>query len=253
VTLLDLSLPEAPGLEALLRIREHSPAAAVVAMVAEGEDPLASQALQSGAQDYLVKGRLAGDLLARTIRGAIRVNRLQNALRALSLMDGLTSLYNRRGFETLGESAVRLAQRAKGQFLVVSADVENLKGINEMCGWEEGDVVLRDTAEILRRTFRESDIIARLENSAFAVLAVDAAADTASIITRRMQREVDAHNGRTVRRYTLVVNVGFAGFDGTAPSSVEALLARAVEGRRAARRSRRPSRPPPTQGPGPGA
>lgn len=242
VTVLDLSLPDAPGLDALVRVREHSPGAAVVALVSHGEDTLAAQALQTGAQDYLVKDRLSGDLLARTIRGAIRVNRLQNALRTLSLMDGLTSLYNRRGFETLGEASLRLAQRAKGQFLVVSADVENLKGINEAGSWEEGDVVLRDSAEILRRTFRESDIIARMENSAFAVLAVDAFADTAPVITRRLRREVDAYNGQTLRRYTLVINLGFAAFGGQEPGSVEELLARAVQARRTERRARRPSR-----------
>ncbi|MGH8622699.1 MAG: GGDEF domain-containing protein [Burkholderiales bacterium] len=241
VTLVDLSLPEATGLDALLRLREHSPGAALVALVSHGEDTLAGQALQTGAQDYLVKDRLSGDLLARTIRGAIRVNRLQNALRTLSLMDGLTSLYNRRGFETLGEGSLRLAQRAKGHFLVVSADVENLKGINE-AGWEVGDVALRDCAEILRRTFRESDIIARMENSAFAVLAVDASPDTVPIMTRRLQREVDAYNGQTLRRYTLVVNLGFAAFSGGEPASVEELLARAVQARRLDRRGRRPSR-----------
>jgi len=242
VTVLDLALPEAPGLDALLRLREHSPSAAVVALVSQGDDTLASQALQSGAQDYLVKERLSGDLLARTLRGAIRVNRLQNALRTLSLMDGLTSLYNRRGFETLAEASLRLAQRAKGHFLVVSADVENLKGINEAAGWEEGDVALRDTAEILRRTFRESDIIARMENSAFAVLAVDASPDTVPVITRRLQREVDTYNGQTLRRYTLVVNLGFAAFGAGEPGSAEELLARAVQARRAERRERRSSR-----------
>ncbi|HMA39051.1 MAG TPA: response regulator, partial [Gemmatimonadales bacterium] len=67
VVLLDLSLPEAPGLDALVRIRERHEDVPVIALTARGEDDLAVQAIQAGAQDFLQKGRISGELLMRAI------------------------------------------------------------------------------------------------------------------------------------------------------------------------------------------
>ena len=103
VVLLDLSLPEAKGLDALLRIRERFEDVPVIALVGRGEDELAGQALQAGAQDFLQKGKISGELLARAVRAAVHISSLQAALRSLSFIDGLTGLYNRRGFITLAD------------------------------------------------------------------------------------------------------------------------------------------------------
>ncbi|HMA45187.1 MAG TPA: response regulator, partial [Gemmatimonadales bacterium] len=143
VVLLDLSLPEAPGLDALVRIRERHEDVPVIALTARGEDDLAIQSIQAGAQDFLQKGRITGELLTRAIRAAVHISNLQAALRSLSFIDGLTGLYNRRGFVTLGDPYIKRAQRQKGQFLIVSADVAGLKQINTIAGYDEGDRVLR--------------------------------------------------------------------------------------------------------------
>ncbi len=241
LVLLDLSLPEAPGLAALLRVREHHPDVPVIVLVGQAEERLAAEALQAGAQDYLTKGKLGGGLVARSVRYAVRLSRMQAALRSLSLLDGLTGLYNRRGFVTLTDPHLRLAQRTKGRFLVVSADVEGLKRINEVAGYDEGDRVLRDTGEILKQTFRDSDMIARLEGRTFAALAVDAPEEKSPIISARLHQHVAGYNGRTLRRYTLSITAGFAPYDGQAgvpPSSIEDLLARAADARGG--KSRRP-------------
>src|SRR5512135_717408 len=152
VVLLDLSLPEAPGLDALVRIRERHEDVPVIALTARGEDDLAIQSIQAGAQDFLQKGRITGELLTRAIRAAVHISNLQAALRSLSFIDGLTGLYNRRGFVTLGDPYIKRAQRQKGQFLIVSADVAGLKQINTIAGYDEGDRVLRAVAEILKKT-----------------------------------------------------------------------------------------------------
>ncbi|PYO42591.1 MAG: hypothetical protein DMD33_09950 [Gemmatimonadetes bacterium] len=176
-------------------------------------------------------------------------------MRSLSLNDALTRLYNRRGFISLTEPHVKLAQRTKGRFLVVSADVAGLGDINRVAGHDEGDRVLRETAVLLKGTFRDCDLVARIEGSAFAVLAADAARDKRAIITARIAQQVRRYNGRTVRQYNLVVNLGYAAFDGSEQSrgaagaggaggagggtaSIEELLQQAVADRVAARRSR---------------
>ena len=235
VVLLDLSLPEARGLDALMRIRERHEDVPVIALMARGEDDLAAQSLQAGAQDFLQKGRIDGELLARAIRSAVQISNLQSALRSLSFIDGLTGLYNRRGFVTLGDPYIKRAQRQKGQFLIVSADIAGLKQINTVAGYDEGDAVLRAVAEILKKSFRDSDLLARLDGGSFAVMAVDANYDKAPIIATRIQYNVQEWNNRTIRKYELKVNLGFTEFD---PSgAIEDLMARAIEARNRRRRT----------------
>lgn len=250
VVLLDLSLPKTSGLEPLQRVRERDPDVPVVALTGLNEDNLAAQALGAGAQDYLTKGKFSASLLARSIRYAVQVRRLQMGMRSLSLNDGLTGLHNRRGFLHLTEPHVKLAQRTKGCFLVVSADVAQLRDINRVAGYDEGDRVLRETAVLLKGTFRDCDLVARIEGSAFAVLGADAALDKRAIIAARVAEHVRRYNGMTVRLYNLVVKLGFAAFDGSGTMTIEDLLQQAVADRvgapspapRPPRPSRRPSR-----------
>jgi two-component system, cell cycle response regulator len=243
VVLLDLSLPKTSGLEPLQRVRERDPDVPVVALTGLNEDNLAAQALGAGAQDYLTKGKFSASLLARSIRYAVHVRRLQLGMRSLSLDDGLTGLHNRRGFLSLTEPHVKLAQRTKGRFLVISADVAGLRDINQVAGYDEGNRVLRETAVLLKGTFRDCDLVARIERSAFAVLAADAGLDKRAIITARVAEQVKRYNGMTLRLYNLVVNLGFAAFDGSTTVSIEDLLRQAVADRLASSgRPRRSSR-----------
>lgn len=240
VVLLDLSLPEAHGLDALVRIRERHEDVPVIALTGRGEDDLAIQAIQAGAQDFLQKGRITGELLTRAIRAAVHISNLQAALRSLSFIDGLTGLYNRRGFVTLGDPYIKRAQRQKGQFLIVSADIAGLKQINTVAGYDEGDAVLRAVAEILKKSFRDSDLLARVEGGTFAVMAVDANAEKAPIIATRVQYNVEEWNNRTIRRYQLKLNLGFTEFDPT--GAIEDLIARAADDRGPRRRRTAPGK-----------
>jgi CheY-like chemotaxis protein len=112
--LLDLSLPDAGGLDALRRIRAALPDLAVVVLTGRDDRDTALQAVQEGAQDYLVKMELEGELLVRSLRYAVERQRLLAEIRALSLDDELTGLRNRRGFFALAEQQLLLASRSGG-------------------------------------------------------------------------------------------------------------------------------------------
>src|SRR5918911_839745 len=71
VILLDLSLPDAQGLEALHRLHAIRPDVPIVVMSASSDEALAVQGVRDGAQDYLVKGRVDTDLLVRALHYAI--------------------------------------------------------------------------------------------------------------------------------------------------------------------------------------
>jgi two-component system, cell cycle sensor histidine kinase and response regulator CckA len=80
VILLDLSLPDADGLETLIRAHAQAPKIPIVVLTGHDDEALAVRAVRAGAQDYLVKGRLDGDLLVRSIRYASERGRAVEAL-----------------------------------------------------------------------------------------------------------------------------------------------------------------------------
>ncbi len=81
VILLDLSLPDSQGLDTFIRMAHHAKATPIIVLTGLDDETLALRAMQSGAQDYLVKGQVTGDLLVRSMRYAIERQRSENALR----------------------------------------------------------------------------------------------------------------------------------------------------------------------------
>jgi len=153
--------------------------------------------------------------------------RLEEELKVMSLTDQLTGLYNRRGFIALAEQQLRAANRAKKQALLAFIDVDGLKGVNDTLGHDEGDNVLVETAFVLRQTFRESDIIARIGGDEFAVLATDASETTLDTFSKRLQQFIDDCNGKAHRPYKLAMSLGATVYDPEAPVSLDELMSSA--------------------------
>jgi diguanylate cyclase (GGDEF)-like protein/PAS domain S-box-containing protein len=153
--------------------------------------------------------------------------RMEEALRASLLVDELTGLYNRRGFSTLGQQQLKTADRAKSKMLLLFADFDELKRINDALGHSEGDLALIEIASALKETFRESDIIARIGGDEFVVLAIETDGASAEILTTRLQENLEARNAKEDRRYKLSLSVGIARYDPKHPCSIDELLARA--------------------------
>lgn len=95
--------------------------------------------------------------------------RLENEIRELSLRDELTGLYNLRGFRLLADQAFRLAKRSHQPFSVMFVDVDELKLINDELGHAVGSSLLSETAELLRSSFRETDVVGRIGGDEFAI------------------------------------------------------------------------------------
>ncbi len=105
-----------------------------------------------------------------TIHDVTEMVQLRERLAIEAITDALTGLYNRRGFMTLGEKALSLAQRIGVPVVCLFADLDDFKSVNDTLGHDEGDRVLQETAQALRETFRDSDIIGRFGGDEFAVL-----------------------------------------------------------------------------------
>jgi len=155
--------------------------------------------------------------------------RMEQEIRALSLTDPLTGLYNRRGFMHLGEQQLKVAARLNKRVFLLYSDVDDLKAINDTFGHKEGDRVLADLANVLKKSFRDSDIVARMGGDEFVVLAMEATKVNAEVFTRRLQEKLDHYNSRpdTQGRYTLTLSTGLSVYDPELPLSIDDLVHRA--------------------------
>jgi len=172
VVLLDLSLPDSWGLDTVSKAHSQAPEVPIIVLTGSEDEELGLKAVQNGAQDYLVKGQMDSNLVVRSMRYAIERQRILAELRNLSLVDELTGLYNRRGFLILAHQQIFLIHQAKMQMVLLFADLDNMKWINDNFGYHSGDQALREAAIIIKETFRKLDIVARIGGDEFAVLAV---------------------------------------------------------------------------------
>ncbi len=112
--------------------------------------------------------------------------RAEDQLKEMSLVDELTGLYNRRGFLTISRDRMALAKRENRTFEIFIADLDGLKRINDTAGHAKGDEAIRLAAVALRRTFRSSDLLARVGGDEFFVLAEVKGAIVARTIRARL-------------------------------------------------------------------
>lgn len=153
--------------------------------------------------------------------------RMEETLRAMALLDDLTGLYNRRGFSVLAEHQLKMAERGKRRMVLLFADLDGMKHINDTFGHSEGDRALIETADILEETFRESDIVARIGGDEFVVLAIETNGSPAEGLVTRLRENLEALNAQADRRYELSLSVGLAHYDPEDPCSLEDLLTQA--------------------------
>ena len=182
--------------------------------------------------------RQTRDLLTRAVHCAAKQYILQEELGTLALMDELTGLYNRRGFQALAERQLKLASRSGRAMLMFFMDVDGLKQINDSFGHSEGDEALRRTTDALKKTFRDSDVIARLGGDEFAVMAIEASDRDEGTILARLQTSLQAINDAGAQS-ELSISVGVARFDYRTPESVAKLMARADQAMYEQKRTRR--------------
>jgi diguanylate cyclase (GGDEF)-like protein len=149
---------------------------------------------------------------------------LQEKIRAMSVTDELTGLYNRRGFFTLAEQELKTANRQKRKIYLIYADLDNLKEINDAFGHLAGDSILIETAKTLRETFRQSDIIARIGGDEFIVILVGTNRSDAESVASRLQKNIDIHNQKIINNHNLSISFGIACYDPEFPSSIVELL-----------------------------
>jgi diguanylate cyclase (GGDEF)-like protein len=199
----------------------------VILLTGQGDRSVDLEAMRMGAADYLVKAGLSAPLLERSVRYAVRTHRLVAQIRRMSVTDELTGLYNRRGFFTVAAHQLLVASRSDRDLVVVFADLDQMKQINDQFGHQEGDRALQQVAGVLRQTFRQSDLIARISGDEFAVLATQTQREYLPVMLDRLQQNLAAHNDRSGNAYSIELSVGAVVYDESVPTTIDELLAQA--------------------------
>ena len=170
VVLLDLSLDDARGLATIRKLQATGTQVPVVVLTGLEDEAIAIEAMQTGAQDYLVKGQGGVDTVRRAIRYAIERKKSERELAHLALHDPLTGLGNRTLYGNQLDRALARARRGGHKMAVMFLDLDRFKGINDTLGHDVGDQLLRSVADRLRHCVRESDTVARLGGDEFAAV-----------------------------------------------------------------------------------
>jgi len=153
--------------------------------------------------------------------------RMEDEIQSLSITDQLTGLLNRRGFLALAEQQLKIADRTKKELLLLFIDLDGMKWINDNLGHKKGDEALAETANIIKKVFRESDIIARFGGDEFSILALGAAMEHENIMRNRLQKSIDINNTGENRDYSISMSMGWACYDPETPCSLDELMAHA--------------------------
>jgi diguanylate cyclase (GGDEF)-like protein len=199
------------------------------------EDLLSSQIQIDGSRIGLLALVMDGfGLLFAFAMGAVALRvvqrytrRREETLSVLSLRDDLTGLYNRRGLFRRAAEQIDNARRLKQRLLLVFADLDELKLINDRLGHAAGDRALVETAALLRQTFRSSDVLARLGGDEFVALSPAASDDLAQSMTERLAENLSRRNARAEQDFHLGISIGVAWYEPESSETLERLLKRA--------------------------
>ena len=176
------------------------------------------------------------EALARQVSTQLKLRQLSaqfaeanQELQGLSLTDDLTGLLNRRGFMFHAEQQLKLNRTPRGStgLVLVYADMDGLKQTNDVYGHGEGSAAIAAIGEILKQSFRQSDIIARLGGDEFTVLAINADKEGGRLVAARLQEKISERNEKDGKPYDLGLSVGTILIEPGDKTPIEELMAQA--------------------------
>jgi two-component system, cell cycle response regulator len=247
VILLDLNLPDSRELATLTSIVEVAPDVPIIVLTATGSDEIGLRAVQLSAQDFLLKGDFNYLTLDRSIVYAIERHRLQRTIRQLAVLDELTGLYNRRGYNTLHPDIIQRVERTELRGYLCYFDLDRFKQINDELGHAKGDEALKEFAATLRNIFRKDTLLVRLGGDEFLAMGVELQPGQTHEALRALEVVLSVRNAQGQAGFRLEASAGVTYFDRNTPHALDELAAAAdaelyrnKESRRNARTNRRP-------------
>lgn len=215
----DLEMPGMDGLKFLDMHSAHQQIRDVPVILLTGRESQEQKikALERGASDYVTKPFDPGELIAR-VRVQLKIKRLQDDLKKqnkqleeLSNTDPLTKLANRRCLMQTLDKEIQRSIRTKQPLSLIMADIDHFKRVNDTCGHQQGDVVLKAVAEAIVDELREYDLAARFGGEEFALLLPGTDLPRATNAAERIRKRIAALRFEgSLKQLNITISLGVA-------------------------------------------
>lgn len=148
-------------------------------------------------------------------------------LSKISTIDELTGLKNRRGFLTETQAVISSAINQGQRAMLLFADMDSLKAVNDKFGHENGDFALRTIATALKTSLRNDDIIGRIGGDEFVAFALLGNQQSADTISNRIHRKLEIMNNSCDKPYYIEASIGTVDFICDENADIQTLIKRA--------------------------
>ncbi len=214
VVFTDLRMPGMDGVALLKEVKRRDPTTEVVMMTSHSSVSSAVEALRLGAYDYLLKPLdniedllgLTRRVLEKQSRDAEKaqqvhllhaknseIEKLYNEAKALSILDGLTGLYNRRHFEDVMMREIGRAVRHQLPLSLIFLDVDHFKHYNDRNGHQAGDALLKQISQMILQRVRSTDIVCRYGGEEITIILPHTAKANAKTVATDLMEKISAY------------------------------------------------------------
>ncbi len=153
----------------------------------------------------------------------------KDKLKQMALKDSLTGLYNRRYFETVIEELMQVSVRDNAPLSLIMLDIDRFKRINDSYGHDIGDIVLKELANKLIDTLRQSDVVTRIGGEEFAIVFPNTNLDSAYKTSEKIRKSIENMSinirDEVIIRFT--ISIGVTQFDKDIDKNLNTILKRA--------------------------
>lgn len=229
---MDYMLPDGTGLEFMETLKEMGNNTPVIAITGQGDEMVASQFIQSGAYEYLPKGKTSKNTFSKIISNTLEKARLKKeVLKArekmarMSAMDELTGLFNRRYFNEALEREISRAKRHKIKLILGIMDLDHFKHINDRYSHLAGDMVLSSVGKLLRNCFRKDDLLCRYGGEEFALILPFTQVNEALLACERFRNKLSRYEFKyNGHEFQITASIGIAQYDDTMTNPMKELV-----------------------------
>src|SRR3954469_22751914 len=196
----------------------------ILVVVSEGDRRKLAQALEMGVNDYLTRPLDKNELVAR-VRTQLRKKRYADRLRhnvqlslEMAITDQLTGLHNRRYMSRHLSTLIVNAEKTGRPIAFLILDIDHFKSVNDTCGHDIGDEVLREFAGRIAANVRGIDLACRYGGEEFVVVMPETDMELASTVAERLRRSMETSPfaiSRAPHSLNITISIGIASSQGT--------------------------------------
>jgi two-component system cell cycle response regulator len=240
IAVVEVELPDMLGLDFLKVIKGIHPDTSVIFITGNPSLENSVGALNAGANAYIVKPLKIEELMEHINealdkqRSIIETRELLFAERKkrefyqyLSIIDGLTDLYNHRHFHELLTQEMARAIRYEHPLSLLMIDIDDFKGFNDSFGHPAGDKALQGIARLFRENCRRVDFICRYGGEEFAIITPETSGKNAVYLASRLVtrvREMKISIYESTIEESLTISIGLAGYPADAKTKNELII-----------------------------